>query len=364
MPKQDRGTKIGTGIYRGPRGYFVTYQHGGRTKESPLLPLDMTLAQVKAWRDYHMKHAAPPPLRATGASGSLARDMVRWLRTRKGAPSYEAARSHVKAWIPKFGRRSRYAITLEELQLQIAQWVASGDVSIRTIRHRVDKLRQVYNLLDVGRKMPIHFVKTPKPPKTRPRGIADDIIIATALRLAEQERLGKLRDGKTRARFLVLAACGKRPCQVMRATPADVDFEARIWDVQPAKGSLGGELWLNDEMLAAWKAFAEADAWGEYDGVSFAKTLRRNGWPEGVRPYQMRHQTLQTLNRRLPDFFKQVQQAGNHTNARTTREHYVPPDLATSRSSGEALAGRFAEELIADTHRTRTWIRVGGASKD
>jgi integrase len=356
-------TRIGIGIYKTAYGFAVIWPEGGRNREKHFAP-DTPLPTLTAYRKQQIKMAAPPPVRAAGGPGSLARDIVRWLRTRVGAEGYQAARSHVKAWLPKFGRRSRYAITLEELQLQIAAWIASGEVSIRTIRHRVDKLRQVYNLLDVGRKMPIHFVKTPKPPKTRPKGVSDDIIVTVAERLAEQERRGKLRDGKTRARFLVQATCGKRPCQVKRATPDDIDFAARIWNVQPAKGSLGGDLALNDEMLAAWQAFAKADAWGAYDSVSFAKTLRRNGWPDEVRPYQMRHQMLQTLNRRLPDFFQHVQQAGNHTNARTTREHYVPPDLATSRASSEALAGRFAPELFAETHRHRTGIRVGGTTTD
>jgi integrase len=189
------------------------------------------------------------------------------------------------------------------------------------------------------------FRKLPalKIPKTRPKGVpgGDTLIATVAARLAHQERIGRLRDGKTRARFLVLATCGKRPCQLMRTDPADVDFATRIWDVVPAKNSDGGPLYLNDEMLAAWTAIAQAAAWGPYDSRSFSKTLQRNGWPKGVRPYRLRHQTLQTMSKKGVEL-GDIQQAAGHDSPDTTRRHYVPHELARSKAASETIDQRFA----------------------
>jgi integrase len=50
--------------------------------------------------------------------------------------------------------------------------------------------------------------------------------VVAALELREQRELLRSRD--TRARFLVLATTGRRPCEVMRARPEDVNLEARV----------------------------------------------------------------------------------------------------------------------------------------
>ena len=347
------------GIYlnRARTRYRVTWQEGGRQAEAPGgFPLDTPIATLVAYRKLKVQRAAPPPA-SGGPAGSFARDVVRYLRTRKGRPSYASERSHLKAWVATFGRRSRHVITPEAIRVTLADWTT---LSPKTLRHRLNVLTQVFKLLDPETATPVDRVKRPALEKRRPQGVPDSLIEHTARRLAEQERRGRLRDGKTRARFLVLATCGKRPCQMMRAHPMHVDWEARVWHVEPAKNSHGGPLYLNDEMLDAWRSFAAADAWGSYDTVSFAKTLRRNGWPAGVRPYRMRHQTLQTMSNAGVDFGA-VQQAAGHASPDTTRRFYVPHELATSQAASLAIDGRFSAEAFAETRRYRTGVPIGGA---
>jgi integrase len=301
---------------------------------------------LKAYRKRQQKTATDAPaVNEHGVrTGSFVRDVVRYLRSRKGRPSYKADRSHLRPWAKRFGRFSRHAITRDKIAEALADW---HDKSPRELRHRVNVLRQVFNLLDGPETgSPCDGVKLPTIAKTRPKGVPDDIIQTVAANLLEQERKGRLRDGKTRARFLVLATCGKRPCQMLRARPIDVNFTTRIWDVEPAKNSHGGPLYLNDEMLAAWRAFDGAEAWGPYDPVSFAKTLRRNGWPGGVRPYRMRHQTLQTMSNRGVDFGA-VQQAAGHASPETTRNSYVPHEVAQSQAASAAIEGRFPSNMFA-----------------
>lgn len=350
-------TRIGLGIYRTAYGFAVIWKDAGRNREKHFAP-DTPHTTLTAFRRQQTKTARHAP-GVAATRGRFARDVVRYLRTRKGKPCYKSERSHLKAWLPRFGRGGRHAITPEAIQLQLAEWVG---LSAKTIRHRLNVLTQVFHLLDPKQPTPCDraYVTRPKLPKRRPQGVPDDIIATTAERLAEQERRGFLRDGKTRARFLVLATCGKRPCQVMRARQLDLKWAARVWDVEPAKNSLGGPLWLNDEMLAAWQAFDRAHAWGDYDPVSFAKTLRRNGWPAGVRPYNMRHQTLQTLSQKGVDFGA-VQQAAGHASPVTTRDNYVPHELETSKAASAAIEGRFPVTAFAATARYTTGLAVGGA---
>jgi integrase len=74
-------------------------------------------------------------------------------------------------------------------------------------------------------------------------------IAAVAAQLEEHERRGWLRSAKTRARFMVLASTGKRPSELMRAQPHDVDFVRRVWTVRDGKGGWSPGIYLNDDML-------------------------------------------------------------------------------------------------------------------
>src|SRR5437868_3493050 len=84
----------------------------------------------------------------------------------------------------------------------------------------------------------------------RPRRGPDALVRDVALELRKHEVLGYLRSAKTRARYLVDATCGQRPVQHMRAQPADVDLERRIWFVDGAKHDNGAIVYLNDDMAA------------------------------------------------------------------------------------------------------------------
>src|SRR5690606_18547271 len=120
------------------------------------------------------------------------------------------------------------------------------------------------------------------------------------------------------ARFMVIAATGARPGQVKRTTPRDVDLKRRVWLIPSAKGGEAVALYLNDDMLAAWETFIEADAWGDFNTGSFARRLRNAGWPSGVRPYNLRHSVGMELGERGVDFRVIADMLG-HTDERTTR---------------------------------------------
>ena len=130
-----------------------------------------------------------------------------------------------------------------------------------------------------------------------------------------------------------------------RAQPIDVDLERRIWFVRPAKGDAGAIVYLNDDMVAAWTLFATAQAWGRYDGRSFVKTLRRCGWPKGVRPYNLRHTVGLTLSELGVDL-GDIQAHMGHVSPETTRI-YVPGVLARLKDASQKLDGRIPAAALA-----------------
>jgi len=275
------------------------------------------------------------------------RDCLRFLRARRHKTCYKSDKSHLRPWMRRFRRGSRFAIDRVAVQLAIDEWRALG-YSPREIRHRVTLLQQLFRQLDAGERTPCDDVKLPPIGKSRKRAPVDATIVRdVALNLRKQEILGRLRDAKTRARFLVLALIGERPIQVERTTPADVDLTHDVWRVPQAKGGEPGLVALNHQQRAAWVLFIAAKAWGKYDRSSFSKTLRRNGWPKGIQPYQLRHTVAQTLK----DFgvaLDQIQDHLTHTTPLTTSDFYVGPSLPQLRQVSAKLEGRvdpFAVEL-------------------
>ena len=272
--------------------------------------------------------------------GTFASDLPRRLKQIEGRASYKSDRSHLHAWLPFVGRLKRTAIRPSHVRAAFSAWAADGK-SPRTIRHRRRVFRELYQALDGAHaRPPIKGVKVPKPEDPHPTPVP----LATIQRVAaslKQGKTGEKRHGpkrtlalvrhaepkKARARFLVRATTGQRPSQIMRATPADVDLKRRIWFVRAGKGGHAIPLPLTPDMVKAWKAFASADAWGPFDSRSFAKTLRRHGWPKGVRPYNLRH-TFAIDHLLAGTSIGDLQGLLGHAQIETTRKHYAPVLLA------------------------------------
>lgn len=331
-------TRIALGIYRDRAGFAVVWQEGGAQREQRFAA-DTPLHRLKDFRRDQVHRAKDQP-KADSRHG-LARDVVRYLRTRKGRPNYSAARSHLRAWVHRFPRTSRWALTREAVQQTISDWQAEGK-SAQTIRHRVNLLRAVYKLLDGSHvRTPVEDLTLPPIERARPRSVAQELVREVAARLQHREETdGRMGSRKTRARYLVLAATGQRPAQLRRAKPEDVDLERRLWFVRPAKGDRGGVVYLNDDMLAAWQLFIAEDAWGTFDGRSFVKTLQRNGWPKGVRPYTLRHTVGITLANTGADMADISAHLG-HSSIDVTRAFYVPTQLSRLQAVSTHLDGRI-----------------------
>lgn len=323
-------TRIGEGLYRDRFGLAATVKVG-RIQREKRWPHGTATDTLRRWRV--QMRAELETARATGkvVTGTLKADGDRFLERKKGRESFKADRSHLRAWYPRLGGQLRHTITLAAVELLVSDWL-SAKVAARTIRHRCRVLRECYLTLDGPKaSTPVDGMKLPKIPASQPVAVPLKTIRTVAENL---RKAGKLVEY---ARLVVRATTGQRPVQIMRATPADVDFKRKIWFVRQAKQGMPVPLPLNTEAVAAWKYFAKANAWGPFDTTREAQIWREHGWPAGLRPKALRSTFAIDLLLGGADL-GDVQGLLGHRQIQTTREHYAPILAARLR---RVTASRF-----------------------
>ena len=353
MPRRGNRLTISRGIYRnGPEGtYEIRVMVGGVIYRAPM-PADSTIEELKRQRaglEARGRTETPTLMR-----GTLAADAPRYIRLIGHLESWRDREAHLKAWIARIGHLGRHRIAAADVLAARVAWLADGKAP-KTINHRVDTLRNLYRVLDGKRApTPCDDIDPLAVPKTPIQRISDTLILQVDenLQRMEAKRTGPPWDAKTRARFRVFVSTGKRPVEIMRAQPGDVDLEQRVWVPRDAKGGFCPGVYLNDDQRAAWELFIAAGAWGHYSTGAFARTLRSAGWPAGVRPYQARHTTWMRASERGIDL-EDIAVGAGHTDPRMTRRMYVPVLQSRLQRLGEALAGRFRGWPAADQHQAR-----------
>lgn len=324
------------GIYKDAIGFDVVGRAGKRSR-SKRYSLDADRDTMRAWRDdtaSDLRDEAQP----TADTRSLAGAVVAYLDKTK-VPTTSPYRSSLAAWVQRFGPLERRKLTPALAQQTIDRWTNEG-YAAQTVYYRRLALERLWKALDGPKvKTPVDDIRVKRPKARRPVWVSDDVINSVALEMLKHEGMGRLRNAKTRARFLVLASTGQRPAQLRRATPHDVDLERGVWQVHAAKGGESITVFLNAEMRAAWRLFVAAKAWGHYDKRNFARVLKRCGWPAGARPYTLRHATGLTLRARGGDL-GDIQDHLGHTDVSTTRIYAAVVD-ARKQAISDLLDGRF-----------------------
>jgi integrase len=333
-----RRIRVGRGLYQDLYGLASIVHVGSRQREKrwpPGTPLDV----LRAWQTSEraiLRSETPPPQ----PRGTLQADTDRYLHQVRYLTGLDSVRAELRAWTALYGTWGRWRIGPEQVRLAIGRWTEAGTAP-KTISNRVNRLARLWRVLD-GRRVrtPCDDIDRPRPTKT-PITAVPPLTINTVLQTLEaRERQGVLRDAKTRGRFMVLASTGRRPSELMRAQPTDVDLERRVWVCRDGKGGWSPGQFLNREMIAAWRVFIEADAWGPYNTGAMARTLRAAGWPAGVKPYSLRHTLGLTLSEAGVDL-ADIQVVMGHRRIATTRAHYVPVLGSRLEAASRLLEGRF-----------------------
>lgn len=339
MPRKGKRRTIAVGIYEDDTGRSGIFRDAlGRQRELRFSKHEPVRNIRKALDEKKRQNRGSGRLAAE--RGTLNHAINRWANLEQHLASWKERRAELRAWGKLYGSTRLSALTSDDVRRAISVWSVNG-VSPKTIHNRVWTFRHLFHVLfGPDTVTPADHVSLPHIPRRVINPTSDATILAVYRNLLAQEQKGLLRDAKTRARFMVRAASGRRPCEIMRAQPADVDLELRVWRVRDAKGGWSEGLYLNDDLLAAWKLFVEADAWGEFSTHSQAKVLRHAGWPKGVRPYNLRHSVGIALSERGVDFVDVAGQLGQK-DIRTTRKSYVPILGSRMERAGRLLDGRF-----------------------
>lgn len=323
--------RLSAGIYQdGKRIRAVVAIAAGRKEKS--YPLATSLKDIKRWRnEMKVKLETLHPSKRAGAvkRGTFNADVALYLKTLAIA-SWASRRSELRAWGKRFGTINRSKVTSDHIAKAIKAWT-DAEVPPKTISNRLKALSAMYRALDGAECWtPLIGVQKPKLRKRKPVHVP----VGTLLAVERQLRAG---DAKTHARYMVLIATGCRPAHLKRAEPADVNLERRYWNIPAAKEGEPIELYLNDDMLAAWRAFIKAEAWGDFKSEEYAKELRAAGWPADVRPYNAKH----TFGQDLADLGVSRETIADwygHTNPETTKIYTGTSKL---RRVSEAIEGRL-----------------------
>ncbi len=341
MPRKGKRRTITRGCYLDSGGYEVRIVVGG-VAYSARMPLDSTLDELKTKRAELETQGRTETPRAE--RHTLRADAKRYVNLIQHLESWKDRRAHLDAWIVRLGDVARHRITSADVRDARVAWRSlKKPLAPKTVNHRVDTLRQLYRLLDGKRaRTPCDDLDPLPVAKTPIQRISNDMILTVDanLQAMEAKRTGPPWNAKTRARFRVFVSTGKRPCEIMRALPGDVNLEARVWVPRDAKGGFCPGVYLNDDQIAAWRLFVEAGAWGQYNSGNFARTLRSAGWPKDIRPYQARHTTWITASELGIDL-EDISVGAGHKDTRMTRKVYVPVLNSRLQKMSEALDGRF-----------------------
>ena len=336
-------THLAPGIYRDTGSLFAQAAVGTRPhlrRKSKRFPFGTSLKTIKAWQE-----RTRVTLRGTATTerGTLAHDVDRYVEHIKHLAGWRERRSNLRAWTERYPRLQRGRLTTTHVRDSIKAWHREG-FAPKTINHRLNDLRSLYRVLDGKRVItPVDDVDLLSVPRQIPTIVKPAVVLQVVARMKEAERAGTLRDAKTRGRFMVIASTGKRPSELKRARPADVDLDRRIWQIRDGKGGWSPGVYLNTDMMVAWRVFIEADAWGDFSTNSYVRVLRNNGWPDGVRPYYLRANVGIAASERGADLADVAAHLG-HTRPQTTRNHYVPVLGTRLQELSESIDGRFGWE--------------------
>lgn len=275
----------------------------------------------------------------------LKADTERYLGLVRHLVAWRNRRAELNHWVKALSDPYRHLITRQDVLRARGHWIETG-VAPKTINNRVTALRNLYRVLDGSDvPTPCEGVKQLTAQKVPPEVISADVVNVVIDELERRADAGHPHAAADRARLMVLACTGKRPCEIERAQPGDVDLRRRVWIARDAKGGFCPGVYLNDEMVMAWEAFILAGAWGTIP-VHFPRRLRDAGWPVGVRPYNLRHSTWIEASERGNDL-ADIQAGAGHKKISTTRIHYVPVRASRMQRMSESLEGRFGWKVGA-----------------
>lgn len=340
MPRRGKRKRIARAIYDDETGRSGIYRDANGKPREVRFPPFTSIKDIRAELE-RRRTAARGSGKADADRGTLAEAVDRWAPLERHLASFVSRRAELRAWVALYGDVPIRQLSETHVRKAIVYWLTEKQWSAKYVRDLLWDLKHLFHVL-YGKKTPTPVDDVDPPAKERrvPVFVTPERILTVYRQLLAFEASGRLPDAKTRARFMVRASTGRRPAEIMRAQPDDVDLGRREWRVRDAKGGWSEGLFLNDDMLIAWMTFAQADAWGRFNTGSQAEVLRAAGWPEHSRPYDLRASAGISLSERGVDLADVGGWLG-HKSLQTTRSAYVPILGGRMELASQKLKGRL-----------------------
>ncbi len=290
--------RLAPGVFPSRKGFRAIVRvpvHGEKNGKlvSKRFPADTKLSVIKDWRisTRLLWKTKPRPEQDDEAPepGTFAADAETYLKTVAAMTSYADRARDIAAWVSLFGERRRSDITSPVIAAALATWRSS--LAASTVNHRRTALMHLWKTLDGPDKPnPVKAIPKQREPEAAPRGLSYAVIDAI---------LSRMRDGKTKARLMVMAAVGIPPASLKRIRTQDVSIAARSVYVPgrlKGKGTRGRAVPLTEAGVVAFRLFLREDAFGTFDTSCldrlFKSACRRvcdDGALDEVKAYDLRH---------------------------------------------------------------------------
>lgn len=344
------------GVIRDRYG-FRAYVKVGRLQRERRFPPDTLTKEMQKWRDE--TRVALRAVRVPVSRNSLQADAARYLKQIAGRPGSAADRSHLQAWLDRYGTMVRSQVNAEHVRTALAEWRTAGTwtggrgdrpraatkkpAAEKTLQQRWRVLRHLYKTLDGPHApTPCDDVPRPRPAAATPVGVHISKVQRVADRLAARAKDTPIQsvERKDYARFMMLTTTLQRPAQLTRAIAEDFHLAEQFWIVRGAKGGPTHAIHLNAEMRKAVKLLLGAGALGTYDDKKLLAVARAHGWPATIPLYNARHSGAIDAIAAGADL-GDVQAMLGHASIETTRRFYAGIIRLRQRGVGKSLEGRL-----------------------
>lgn len=328
------------GIHRDRNGWRVYAYVRGKTL-TRRFPIETTLEKMEAWRLRQRADvlvtpepdpAAPPP-----TPGTLAADVVRYLRIVHAMPTIKTRTKHLADWVAALGGdRARESVSTAEVAEILATWQRRPNCSNTQLNHRRGALSNLYRRLDPSGRNPVRGVPKFREPDPQPRGLP--LVVVQAILDALSARDVKDRGSapsRTAAQLRVMATTGMPPSTIARLRPKHL---AQLDDgiiVRPGRrkgrGTADSRHSVTPQGAAALKLWAAIGHWAAIPSSTRLIVWRRAvararaahpEWhiPDDVVPYDLRHSLGDAVYDATGDL-TMVQEVLGHADIRTTRRY-------------------------------------------
>lgn len=257
----------------------ITVKVSGRQSERTF-PLSTSARTIQDWKDRERARLEDAEPRTT--RGTLTKDVDTHLDSLADKPKLKKERTYQLGWwTRRFGTLRRSDISAVMIRTALAELRRHREAS--TCNHYRDALAAVWTTID-GKDGRSPFRNVPKftEPESEPRDLPRTLIMRVLDTMADHSRgqKGKRRGTVSFAklRLCVTWTSGLSPAEIMRVQPSDLFLDAAAVYArrrEKGKGVEGMLLPLTPDGVAAFRAFADASAFGRFSTHSVYKAFRR-----------------------------------------------------------------------------------------